>query len=312
MNNVTAILCADLHLRDDQPICRKDDFFKAMIRKMNWLRCLQHELQCPIICAGDIFDKWKGSPFLLSQVLRWFPDNVIAIPGQHDLPNHDINAINKSSLYVLHRAKRISLFKKYSNDEMRIASNAGSENYSTVKVFGFPFGMEIKKFPIIRCTRSVAMCHTLVCQSKDRLMMKLGAVDSKALLRKLDNIDLIVTGDNHKPFIERLDGRLLVNCGSMMRIEADQVDYKPCVYLWDRNKNEVEAVSIPIEEGVVSRDHLKTNAKELFEHQLEVYIERLKKKVEIGLSFEKNLTKFFVENSTVMGVKKLIRKAMEE
>ena len=52
-----AILCADLHIRPDTPICRTDDFFDAMSKKIDFILSLSKEHNCPILMAGDLGHK---------------------------------------------------------------------------------------------------------------------------------------------------------------------------------------------------------------------------------------------------------------
>ena len=47
----SAILTADWHLRDDQPICRTDDFWSTQWRKVNAVTELQTRHGCPVIHA---------------------------------------------------------------------------------------------------------------------------------------------------------------------------------------------------------------------------------------------------------------------
>jgi hypothetical protein len=44
----TAILTADWHLRDTQPICRTDDFWESQWIKANYIMELQRKYGCPV------------------------------------------------------------------------------------------------------------------------------------------------------------------------------------------------------------------------------------------------------------------------
>src|SRR5688500_1062308 len=88
-----AILCADLHLTMKQPACRDDDdWMKTQAGYLSQLKMLQKSETMgpvlPILCAGDIFDKWNAPPELIHFALEHLPDGMICVPGQHDLPNH--------------------------------------------------------------------------------------------------------------------------------------------------------------------------------------------------------------------------------
>ena len=63
-SDVIAILCSDVHLSDKPPVARSTE--------PNWMKAQEHVLvqvndlaktySCPVVCAGDIFDKWDSSP----------------------------------------------------------------------------------------------------------------------------------------------------------------------------------------------------------------------------------------------------------
>src|SRR5688572_18895632 len=96
-----AILCADLHLTLRPPLCRADKNwmltqrdYLLQIRKLQEPAHLKNHLEAtakiPVICAGDIFDRWNPPPELVNFALRFLPNGMICVPGQHDLPNHNI------------------------------------------------------------------------------------------------------------------------------------------------------------------------------------------------------------------------------
>ena len=49
--NVTALFTSDLHLREDTPVCRTDDFLKAQIKKLKFLSALQAKHNCPVLIS---------------------------------------------------------------------------------------------------------------------------------------------------------------------------------------------------------------------------------------------------------------------
>ena len=114
--------------------------------------------------------------------------------------------------------------------------------------------------------------------------------DGLALLKKFPEYDLILTGDNHKPFVVEYEGRYLVNPGSMMRTTAAQVDHTPRVYLWYAESNKIDIHYLPITDDVVSREHLlPTKKKEENEKRMDSFITALKNKKELKFSFRDNM-----------------------
>jgi DNA repair exonuclease SbcCD nuclease subunit len=240
-----AILVSDLHLTDSTPVSRIDDYQAAQIRKLQFLQKLSEENNnCPVLCAGDVFDYWKASPWLCSMAYEYLPENFICIPGQHDLPGHSLQEYEKSALGLLDKAKRIIVLK-----------GGVLEVDEDIYVEGVPFGQFSNFTPtnVNFSKRKILMFHELVWQDNPPSWDKNGKVITADDI--LDNLgryfDLILTGDNHQGFIRENEyGKLLVNPGSMMRINADQENHKPKCYLYYADSNTIEAVDLPIEQNV--------------------------------------------------------------
>jgi hypothetical protein len=92
-------------------------------------------------------------------------------------------------------------------------------------------------------------------------------------------------------------------------MDADQVDHKPCVFLWYSDTNTVQQVFLPIVEGVISREHLEV--KEERDNRIASFIEKLSGEYEVSLSFERNLEEFLKANNVDETVKSIIYKSIE-
>jgi predicted phosphodiesterase len=106
--------------------------------------------------------------------------------------------------------------------------------------------------------------------------------------------DLIVTGHNHKTFTAKKGKQLLVNPGSLTRQTADQIDHKPCVFLYDSKQHKLKKHYLDIKENVISREHL--NVVKAKENRINAFIEKLKHGWDAGLSFEENIERGIKEN----------------
>lgn len=301
------ILCADLHLREDTPICRKDNYWEAQWRKVDWLKALKEEHKCPILCSGDVFDNWDISPKLAAQAIRHLPI-MTAIPGQHDLPNHNIELQEKSGIAVLEAADVVKL---YDYDDP-------IPNYSSsIILFSFPFGSKLQeisskailhnKLQMDGKAKYVALIHTLVLGPKDK---NLPGATAKEIYKQMQGFNLIVCGDNHQSFVIEEKGRLLVSPGSMMRMTADQIDHKPCVYLWFAETNTVEPVYYSIEDGVITREHIEIKKEE--NKRINDFTQRLQSGKIQGISFEKNMEKYIQSNNVDKEVEQDIFEAIEK
>ncbi len=284
VNKADAILTADYHLREDNPICRIDYFLDTQIQKMKFIQQLQVKHNCPVIHAGDLFNHWKASPYLITLALNYLPKNMFAVAGNHDLPNHNIDLLDKSALNTLIHAKAI--------------------NYLT----GTHWGQKPKNESLTIEGRKILVWHVMTWKDDPPWP---GCTDPKAkdLLEEFLQYDLIVTGHNHNSFVEELNGRILINPGSITRQTADQEFYQPKVFLWYAKTNSVEPILIPIEKGVISREHIEH--KEERDLRIKAFVERLTNDWEVGVSFEANLERFQKENKIRSSVMQIVRAAID-
>ena len=289
-----AILTSDWHLREDQPICRIDDFWKEQWQKVDCIRQLQQKYHCYVIHAGDLFHHWKPSPFLLSQTIEYLPEQFYTIYGQHDLPQHNFELRYKSGIHTLIKAEKVYL----------LGNNLTNISYEST-IQGVHWEMLPMKIDADR--NKILVWHKMNYQGKPPWP---DCPDPMAatLLRKYPEYDLIVTGDNHKPFIEEYQGRLLVNPGSLTRQEADQVDHQPRVYLYYED-NSVKPVFLPINKDVISREHIEV--REQRDRRIEAFVEQLNTEYDATMSFEDNLEVFKKTNNVREKVMEIIYKAIE-
>jgi hypothetical protein len=288
-----AILTADWHLQDTVPICRTDNFQETQWRKVKFISDLQKIHNCPVINAGDLIDFWKPSPDLLSKMILNLPKKFWTIYGNHELPQHNMELFSKSGIFTLNVANSLEVLSCYH-------WNQKPEDFNFDCSYQGEFAKGIE--------RKVIAWHKMTYQGK---LPYPGCTDAPAasLLRKYPQFDLIVTGDNHKPFVEEYEGRLLVNPGSIFRTTADQINHKPRVYLWFADSNTVEPVFIPIEDNVISREHLEIA--EQRDLRIDAFISSLNMNWESEASFEQNLQKHFKINKTQQQVMDIIYKSIE-
>lgn len=278
-----AILTADWHLREDTPICFTGDFQKEQWTAIEFVAALQKKYDCVVLHAGDLFHHWKPSPWLLSRATQYFPDQFMTVYGQHDLPQHNMELVDKSGVWNLMINGKLSILQQ------------GNWGWSPSGGRG-----------IVMHDREILVWHHLTYQTKPFPGAEGGM--AAGILRKYPQFDLIVTGDNHQSFTEEYQGRLLVNPGNLTRQVADQINFRPRVYLWYADTNTVEPVYIPIQEGVISREHLEV--KEKRDARIDAFVSGLNKDWTAELSFEQNLEKFKQSNIIRRSVLDLVYKAI--
>lgn len=300
-----AILISDLHLTDSTPVSRTDDYIKAQKNKLLFLQSLSAENKnCPVLCAGDVFDYWKASPWLCSLAYNYLPRFFIGIPGQHDLPGHSLEQYERSGLGLIN-----SVSDPY---EIRILDgkkpSTGWIFLDPLLIIGRPFGtlenFNPEEIPPMKPKRKILILHELTWKGRRPPWDKAGWTDLELIDTFGGYFDLILTGDNHFGFATKEGDCVLVNPGSMMRMNADQEDYQPRCYLYYANENEVSPVYFPIEKGVHNREHL--DRKKERDERIAAYIERMGQNWEAGLSFRRNLESFFAENNVTQKVREII------
>jgi DNA repair exonuclease SbcCD nuclease subunit len=275
-NNPDLIITSDWHLREDKPVCRTDDYWSEMWNKVDFISDLQKKYDCPVIHAGDLFHHWKPSPYLLSMSIEHLPINFWTIYGQHDLPQHNLELVHKSGINTLVKAGKIHALE---------ATHFGT----------FPSEFS-KKMTLGGLKNPILIWHVYNYQGKVPWPGCTSPTGRK-LLKKYPEYDLIITGDNHKTFTEEYQGRILVNPGSLMRSNADQINHKPSVFLYYASNNTVKQVFLPINEDVISREHIEKAEKR--ELRIDAFIDKLKDDSQSFLSFEDNVNNLIRSNKDI-------------
>lgn len=303
-----AILTSDWHIRSDSPIARTDNYCEAMFGKLSFIIDLAQKHDCPILLAGDLGHRPgpRNWPF---QLLYWcmttLPQaEIIAIAGQHDLPGHQLDLFNESGMGILRKGGAISFIQSP-------ASFPQQGDKIHFELHPFSFGVPISKPTNEHCpVPRIAVTHQMIIQDRE-LWPGQKAPKGHEILKKYPQYNLILSGDNHNAFTAEYEGRWLVNPGSLMRAHADQVDHKPRVYLWYADTNEIEKVYIPIQQDVLSREHIeKKNHRESRFQSFVKQTEKTWNKGELSLSFKNNMEIFFSKNRLRKPVKTKIIKAM--
>jgi DNA repair exonuclease SbcCD nuclease subunit len=278
---VSAILTSDWHLREDTPTCFVGDFQAEQWKSVDFVYDLQKKYDCDVIHGGDLFDHWKPSPWLLSETIKHLPNKFYTILGQHDLPQHDLELVNKCGIQTLHLAQSLTILP---------SGHWGQQPEGYLPWYH----------------KKLLVWHHLTYLSKPFPGAEGGMAEG--VLRKYP-YDLIVTGDNHQSFTVEYQGRILVNPGSLTRQKADQIDFKPKVYLWYALNNTVQAIHLPIQKGVITREYI--DIKEQRNSRIDAFVSKLNNDWQTQLSFEENLDLFFHTNSIINSVKQIIYKSLE-
>lgn len=212
--NVLAILCSDIHLSHKPPVGRsaEPNWYQAMDRQLSQLRKLQKRYKCPVICAGDVFDRWNSPAELINFAIDSLPQRFYSVSGQHDQPNHRYDDIHKSAYYTLESAGVMEDI------------SSGSFCMKEVKFHGFGYGVGGSTVDALieqpGGSMNVAVVHAYCWRNKATAYP--GAPrggNLKSWKKKLEGYDAVVFGDNHIGFYDK-DSNIF-NCGTFMRRKVD-------------------------------------------------------------------------------------------
>jgi len=292
MRSPIAVACSDIHLSDKPPVARagEPDWHGKQREALEFIVKQSTDIGVPLLMAGDLFHVARSTPAMEILAMEVFAGcDICFIPGQHDMPNHKIELLGRSSYGVA------------------IAHLFGGEEPPMLPFTPdlFPYGAA---FHEASNPEDIAMIHHLVWQGKPPYPGAPEEGNVKEIVKQLPGYRFIVAGDNHKGFCETIGETTVVNCGSMMRRTADQEDYKPrCYVLYDDGT--AGAIYLPIEDDVFTREH--RDAQVGRDARVAAFVKKLKD-IEVELSFEGNLDRFCKTNDISSSIVEIIQEAINE
>ena len=280
------ILTSDWHLREDQPDCRTDDFWKTQWFKVSIINQIQEEHNCPILHAGDLYNHWKPSPYLLAKTIENLPNQFYTILGNHDLPQHNLDLIEKTGVHVLRNAKALGILS------------------------GVHWGQAVTEHdrPVKLAGKKILVWHVTAYENNPHWHDGPTALE---LLKQNPEYDLIVTGHIHQSAVVKHEGRILVNPGSITRQSLDQKRQTPKVYLYYAESNTVKEIQLPFDYAAVGEPTAKSE-KKARDNRINAFVEKLNTEWGSVVNFEDNLERAIQKNSIRKSVIELIYKAIEK
>jgi hypothetical protein len=219
------------------------DWYEAQRRSIEQVRRLQKKYNgIPIILAGDLTHNWNEPAQLVNFLMDQLPPNFYAIPGQHDLAYHRSRDLSKTVFYTLMKAGRVRLIPR---NPFVLDKN--------IVTHGFPWGTEVEPLDrkhqmILPKHVQLAVAHTYIWASKSTSYT--GAPKDKyvgVFGKRFKGYDAAVVGDNHINFIFYTNNpKAVLNSGSLMCRNSDQIDYIP-------------SVGLLYKDGDIERYHLDTS-----------------------------------------------------
>ena len=292
------LFSTDGHLSARKPIARKEktdkEYIETQLRKRKQMYDYSVENGImDLIDGGDFFNAWKPKelPALLIKYLelrnRYSFNDFVDI-GNHDLKFHNLDFLNDSAIGILSELKLITISEDWT-------FHTKEDN---IKLNFFHFGQELDKRELIEGT-NIAIVHENIFEKQVPPYMTGYTV--KELREVLPGYDLYLCGHNHQKFCVIDEDFIVVNGGSVMRLNTKQKNFKPAFWEIEIINGNVGVKEIPfdIEPDMISTEHLKKN-------KIESFVESTKEFEELdGFDFRKD-----VENA--IKIKKPIDKVREE
>lgn len=302
-DKVIAICCADIHLRHKAPLCRagEPDWYAAMARPLKEIRELAGLYNVPILCAGDIFDRWNSSAELINFAIDHLP-YLWAVPGQHDLPLHSYELIERSAYTTLIKSGKIIT--------PLISGSSYNIHDSDWYVTGAGWNCEPYKMQSLNKENKPTILVIHQYAWVDGYSYPDAPESGKISKRRKDiqEFDVVIFGDNHKGFLTKCGDTTVFNCGSLMRTKSDQEDYKSHVGLLKAN-GEIELHYLDISQDVFTPTESKREAE--VDMELEEFLKELGTLQGMSLDFRDVIIEAMDKKEVSPEVRTIILEAME-
>lgn len=268
------VLCNDVHLTSHQPVGRTDNVLEASLTKFDAILNLAHRYRAPVLVGGDLCERprdWYLLPALAGLLIAYHHTPVYAVWGQHDMYMRSEENKDATTLGVLAQAGMVTLIPPEG------LTFGDSRSETPWIVHGCSWGQELP-WP-----HSSDHFHALVAHmplAQRAAYPGHDYTDAGAFLRKYP-YSLVLAGDVHRRFEVNYQGRVAVNTGPILRVDAD--DYNrhldPAVALFDTEAHTVTWYTVPAQPGtvVLSREHIE--AKEQNQAMLADFIAMVKQPI---------------------------------
>lgn len=277
-------ITGDWHLTNKRPENRIDDYVKAQEDKIVFIfKTMKENNVWLLLQPGDMTDKWESPDRFKTRIIKLFREvirdimnlyTIVSVPGQHDIRFHTSPTDNTP-------------FGVFAESLDFLIASKSPIPISNIDIYGAPWNAPIPKISN-KNRYNILVTHRLVSDVQNWPGMN---YDSPGSLLRKTGFDLIVSGDNHKWVEYSENGKILINCGSLMRSKIDQVGHEPSFYILDTETKEFRRVLIPIVSPEEVFDLEKTKAEKEKDQKNLKLIEALRAESKInGIDFRKNMS----------------------
>lgn len=275
MTKPIAIFCGDIHLTNVKPIARCDepDWEQAQFRVLSWLQ----KLRIPCVIGGDLLDKPVLPIGFLNKIPQYMPDECMCTVGNHEqFDKRSNNTLDDSAWTTL---MLMNSFEPYSYPDV-------TAFYNNLVIGFIPNTNSEEEFlsavQVVQSADIVVMHKYVWCEDSGKYPGALESSRADNISKLFPNAKWIFCSDNHRAF----QWGNVINCGMLIRDNADLVDYKPRVYVLFDDMS-ILPLYAPIDEDLITDRHI-VKAKENKVHE-DVFIRTIGESKDISLSFNDNL-----------------------
>lgn len=225
-----------------------------------------------------------------------------AIPGQHDLPNHNLGEMHRSAFGTLVAAGRVQLVTP--------TSPVFLNNGGTVR--GFAWEVPIQEIPENMNRYQVALIHSYIWNEGHTYPGADPKQSVKGFADRLKGYSLAVFGDNHKGFEDSVAGCFVFNCGGFMRRKSDEINYKP-------------RVGILLADGSIVSKELKTQDDKFIQPENQIkglddevaakmrsFIEELSEVADNAINYSEAVKRYIRDKKPPKSVRRLLIASLEQ
>jgi DNA repair exonuclease SbcCD nuclease subunit len=295
MTHFSFLTANDIHISDNGPRSRIDDFKATVLGKISQIRMAANKLCVDAtLLAGDLFNlknPAKNSHNLNQELIKefkQFKSPIYMIEGNHDLTGNNINSLPDQPLGVLFEDKTLIQLRE------QIVEKDGVK----VSIVGLPYTdfedlSELKIPEKGRCALQICLLH-LYAAPVPGMLFRERIYGYKELAEAFPSVDVFVIGHYHlDQGVETTEGKYFINLGSITRgtLADEDVNHKPKIGLIQvtvddaqgRVVCEIKTIALKIKpvEEVFDLERHEEEKKEVAE--IEAFVEKMMTAMPVGV-----------------------------
>lgn len=243
-------LVGDVHLNDSNPISRTDNYYEAIMKKLDFILSQKFDV---CIFSGDIFNKITVSKFHLKRVLDLFykynNKQIYSIVGNHDVLFGDIKYLDSSPIGILFASGLIKHLDVLSLDNFVFLGN--------------DYGVDLPISPNV--VKSFLVAHRY---------FEYGEPNEIMMSSDVKKYDYVYLGHDHEEYPQLPLGKsLLLRTGSVCRNSSKDILKQPKITHFDTTTEQITYLNIPIIKNVFneSRISIKHEIKDIKKNEVQKF-----------------------------------------